>query len=284
MDEHGKETSPAQTRALHQREVPTGCQIIDIDKDGSCLYRAVAKGLTWLSGKKQTEHCHRDLRARANAHLRRHKPQYIDEWDGYGPSLERLAADSPSKAEGFDRYLDLAEKESAYGSVLELKALSRLYDVCLMVIPRDANFGTMVFKEAKAHKHIAIVLWYAPKHIDLVMPAALTEHYPEALFTGCTGQVVDLRAGGRSGPPSVDEASVWTEPQMLRQLSPGHRPASATEAPNPSSHSRLCNKPLEDSNRPESLFARARCGLPCTPAQKSPGAAARRAAKSAPPR
>ena len=98
--------------------------------------------------------------------------------------------------------LDLAEKESAYGSVLELKALSRLYDVCLMVIPRDANFGTMVFKEAKAHKRRAIVLWYTPKHIDLVMPAVLTEHYPEALFTGCTGQVVDLRAGGRSSPPS----------------------------------------------------------------------------------
>ncbi|CAE7667378.1 CTSD [Symbiodinium microadriaticum] len=115
LDENGKETSPAQNRALHQREVPAGCQIIDIDKDGSCLYRAVAQGLTWLSGKKKTEHCHRDLRARANAHLRRHQAQYVDEWDGIGPSLERHEAESPTKAEGFAKYLDLAEKESAYG-------------------------------------------------------------------------------------------------------------------------------------------------------------------------
>ena len=162
FDADGKETSPAQNRALNQREVRTGCQIVDIDKDGSCLYRAVAQGLTWLSGKKKTEYCHRDLRARANAHLRKHQAQYVDEWDGSGPALEQLAAESLTKAEGFAKYLDLAEKESAYGSVLELKALSRIYDVCLMVIPRDANFGTMVFKEAKAQKHRAIVLWYTP--------------------------------------------------------------------------------------------------------------------------
>ncbi|CAE7489116.1 unnamed protein product, partial [Symbiodinium necroappetens] len=210
FDADGKETSPAQNRALNQREVPTGCQIVDIDKDGSCLYRAVAQGLTWLSGKKKTEHCHRDLRARANAHLRKHQAQYVDEWDGAGPALEQLAAESLTKAEGFAKYLDLAEKESAYGSVLELKALSRIYDVCLMVIPRDANFGTMVFKEAKAQKHRAIVLWYTPKHIALVRPTKPTDHYPEALFSGSTGQVIDLRAGGRSCHPSEEEGSVWT--------------------------------------------------------------------------
>ena len=105
----------------------------------------------------------------------------------------------------------MAEKESAYRSVLELKALSRIYDVCLLVIPRDANFGTMVFKEAKAQKRRAIVLWYTPKHIDLVMPAKPADHYPEALFAGCTGQVIDLRAGGRSSHLGDDASSVWTK-------------------------------------------------------------------------
>eukprot|EP00439_Symbiodinium_sp_Y106_P078032 s1259_g16.t2 len=210
IDAEGKETSPAQNRALNQRAVPAGCQIIAIDKDGCCLYRSIAQGLTWLSGKKKTEHCHRDLRARANAHLRRRQAQYVNEWDGFGPALKKLEAESPTKAEGFTKYLDLAEKESAYGSVLELKALSRIYDVCLMVIPRDANFGTVVFKEAKAQKHRAIVLWYTPKHIDLVMPAEPTEHFPETLFARSAGQVIDLRAGGRSCHPSEDEGSVWT--------------------------------------------------------------------------
>ena len=209
-DADGKETSPAQNRVLNQRVVPTGCKVVAMDKDGSCLYRAIAQGLTWLSGKKKTEHCHRDLRARADAHLRRHQSQYVDEWDGCGPALEKLEAEHPTKGEAFTKYLDLAEKESAYGSVLELKALSRIYDVCLMVIPRDANFGTMVFKEAKAQKHRAIVLWYTPKHIDLVMPDTPSEHYPEALFAGSTGQIIDLRAGGRSSHPDDDEASLYT--------------------------------------------------------------------------
>ena len=207
---NGKEVSPAQSRALSRRTVPADCKLIDIPKDGACLYRAIAQGLTWLSGKKKTEHCHRDLRARANTHLQRHKEQYVAEWDGRGPALEKLEEESSSKAEGFDKYLDLAEKESAYGSVLEIKVLSRIYDVCLMAIPRDGNFATMTFKEAKAKKHRAIVLWYTPKHVDLVMPAKDDEHYPEALFTGSTGQVIDLRAGGRDSKTSDDDASVWT--------------------------------------------------------------------------
>ena len=100
LDDKGKETSPAQNRALNQREPPEGCKIIEIDKDGSCMYRAIAQGLTWLSGKKKTEHCHRDLRARANAHLRKHQAQYVEEWDGYGPALEKLAGRRPPEQGG----------------------------------------------------------------------------------------------------------------------------------------------------------------------------------------
>ncbi|CAE7336588.1 OTU5 [Symbiodinium sp. KB8] len=242
FDADGKETSPAQNRALNQREVPAGCQIVDIDKDGSCLYRAVAQGLTWLSGKKKTEYCHRDLRARANAHLRKHQAQYVEEWDGSGPALEQLAAESLTKAEGFAKYLDLTEKESAYGSVLELKALSRIYDVCLMVIPRDANFGTMVFKEAKAQKHRAIVLWYTPKHIDLVMPTKPTDHYPEALFSGSTGQVIDLRAGGRSCHPSEEEDSIASGAADAVSVADFHIP-EAPPVPDSEIRRRKDNKP-----------------------------------------
>ena len=197
------------------------------------MYRAIAQGLTWLSGKKKTEHCHRDLRARANAHLRKHQAQYVAEWDGYGPSLEKLAADNLTKEEGFTKYLDLAEKESAYGSALELKALSRIYDVCLMVIPRDANFGSMVFKEAKAQKHRAIVLWYTPKHIDLVMPATPADHYPEALFAGCTGQVIDLRAGGRSDHPGDEASSVWTKASNAPSTHVRSQASRASKQPSP---------------------------------------------------
>ena len=140
QDDTGKEISPGQSRALSQRQIPDKCKLVEVEKDGACLYHAVAKGLVWLAGKKPTQHCHRDLRARAVAHIRRHADQYIGEWDGLGPGLEKLATENPDRTAAFNRYLELAEKESAYASVLEIKALSRLYDVCLLVIPRDGKF------------------------------------------------------------------------------------------------------------------------------------------------
>ena len=54
VDASDKETSPAQARA--------------VSKDGACLFRAVAHGLQWMSGKKQTTYSYRDLRAKANEH------------------------------------------------------------------------------------------------------------------------------------------------------------------------------------------------------------------------
>ncbi|CAE7376592.1 unnamed protein product [Symbiodinium sp. KB8] len=66
-----------------------------------------------------------------------------------------------------------------------------------------ANFATMTFRESKRSR--AIVLWYTPKHVDLILPHG--EPYPEALFTQAPGQTIDLRAGGRS---QQSVASCWT--------------------------------------------------------------------------
>ena len=49
---------------------------------------------------------------------------------------------------------------------LEIKALSRIYSICMLVIPRDPNFGTLTFKEARKAK--SLVLWHSPKHFSFV--------------------------------------------------------------------------------------------------------------------
>ena len=78
-------------------------------------------------------------------------------------------------------YLHLAANESAHAATLETKALSRNYNICIIVIPRDPRLGTLTFKAAWKAK--ALVLWYTPKQIDLILPDSDSEAYPEGLFS-----------------------------------------------------------------------------------------------------
>ena len=202
--EDGEAQQPASVRAVSHRHLPAGVQIDDAPKDGSCLYHSVAKGLQWLTGKS---YCHRDLRAKANQHIEKHLEQYLPEFDGQGPSHEKLRETHPGDdSAALKAYLKLAACESAYASNLEIKALSRIYNVCIVVVPRDPRFGTLTFKESRRAKTIA--LWLTPKHVDLLLPVDKNAAYPAELFTPSPGQVVDLRAGSR---PSGEAASICSK-------------------------------------------------------------------------
>ena len=71
LDEQGKEISPAKKIAAEHREIPRQRELHKMPTDGACFFHAVAKGLHWLSGPKKTEFCHRQLRARVVAHLKK---------------------------------------------------------------------------------------------------------------------------------------------------------------------------------------------------------------------
>ena len=206
-DDKDQQLPPAQTRAVSLRAVPDGCKLVEAPKDGSCMYHAMAKGLHWLTGKSYS---HRDLRAKANEHLRKHSAQYRPEFDGQGPALEKLRDKHPGDdAAAFEEYLTLAACESAFASTLEIKALSRIYNVCIVVISRDPHFGNLTFKERRKTK--TIVLWYSPKHIDLLLPSSDEAGYPDSLFAPSPGQIIDLRASGRSTASQASTpSSKWT--------------------------------------------------------------------------
>ena len=190
--ESGEAQQPANMRAVSHRQLPDGVRIEEAPKDGSCFYHSMAQGLQWLTGKS---YCHRDLRAKANQHIEKHLTEYLPEFDGQGPSHEKLREQHPGDdSAALKAYLKLAACESAYASNLEIKALS---------MPRDPRFGIITFKESRRAKTIA--LWLTPKHVDLLLPADKDAKYPAELFTPSPGQIIDLRAGGRS---SGDAASV----------------------------------------------------------------------------
>ena len=198
--ESGETQQPTTVRAVSHRQLPAEVRIDEAPKDGSCFYHSMAKGLQWLTGKS---YCHRDLRARANQHIEKHLAEYLPEFDGQGPSHEKLREEHPGDdSAALKAYLKLAACESAYASNLEIKALSRLYNVCIVVVPRDPRFGILTFKESRRAKTIA--LWLTPKHVDLLLPVEKDAKYPAELFTPSPGQIIDLRAGGR---PSGGAAS-----------------------------------------------------------------------------
>ncbi|CAE7302863.1 gcs-1 [Symbiodinium sp. CCMP2592] len=208
LDDEGKEVSPAKHVAASHRQIPSGCDLIETPKDGACLFHAIARGLHWLSGPKKAEYSHRDLRARCVEHLRKYASQYIGEWDGHGPALQKLRENAASPEDAFEEYLKLIASESAYASTIELKALGRLFDCHILVIPRDGNFSAMSFHAQQRKRRL--VLWYTPRHIELLLPAKAKDakDYPEEVFSVTSGAVVDLRAGGDDA--SQCSGTVWT--------------------------------------------------------------------------
>ncbi|CAE7637517.1 unnamed protein product [Symbiodinium pilosum] len=130
----GKPVPGAKRTKCDVRTVPSELQTIDIAKDGNCVYRAIAEGLAWLSaGKLKVEH--RELRAKAIAHLQKHKEAYSAQWDKESPSGDPM--------QSFDDYLAASAQNCAYGSPLEVEALARVYDVQIILIPCIADFAIM---------------------------------------------------------------------------------------------------------------------------------------------
>ena len=196
----GKPVPGAKRTKCDVRTVPNELKTIDIAKDGNCVYRAISEGLAWLSdGKISVEH--RELRAKAITHLRKHKEAYSAQWDKESP------AGAPMQS--FEDYLVASAQDSAYGSPLEIEALARVYDVQIILIPCLADFAVMSFRTSQAKR--IIVLWYHDKHIDLLIPKDAVRKYPQAVLNITTGPVHKLRAGGRSTCSKASKtASVWT--------------------------------------------------------------------------
>ncbi|CAE7827522.1 unnamed protein product [Symbiodinium sp. CCMP2592] len=193
--EDGKEV-PQQKRVKQEvRTKPGDLQLKACPRDGACVLHALSLGLQWL-GDSRPNHP-RMLRAQMVEHMRRHVTQYDKEWDGKGPDSE------PVKDRDFSAYLTLMEKEGAYCSDVELRALGRVLDIKIVVLPAGLNFSPYAF-HSKAAK--MLVLWYEDNHVDLMLPPEGHKKYPSEYAQITAGPVFGLRAGGR-GPPSVFTAS-----------------------------------------------------------------------------
>ena len=213
----GKPVPGAKRTKCDVRTVPDDLKMIEVAKDGNCIYRAVSEGLAWLSGGKMKVE-HREVRAKAITHLQKHKIAYSAQWDGESPSGDPM--------QSFDDYLAASARDSSYGSPLEVEALARVFDVQIILIPYIADFAVMSFRTSQAKR--VLVLWYQDKHVDLLIPKADTKRYPEAVLSITTGPVHKLRAGGPRSTCSraSKSASEWTIGARSSVSLPSRKPGS----------------------------------------------------------
>ena len=152
VDASGKEQPAAKRTCGATRQVPQDLERRPCAKEGDCAFLSVAEGLAWLAsggkGGGQKEFNHVELRARVASHLEKHRQESESEWDHILPN--------GTKAKSFDEYLAAIRQLKQFASELELRALSRIYNVRVLIVPASDAFTPMVFH---TNAKRMLVLW-----------------------------------------------------------------------------------------------------------------------------
>ena len=208
------------------RSVPKGMQIEAQPKNGACAFHCFSTGLKKISKGKIDKHP-RNLRAECIEHMQKHSEEYRASWDGKGPE--------GSKLDTWEAYITAVSAESAYVSDLEIRALARLYDVRVVLVPQLACFPPVVFHSCQKSPKRCLVMWYSERHLDLLVteegkriPSDITEITASINF--------ELRVGGGPSVASSSEGewggpgSVFTDPAPKVQSQSGDGRTAASSS------------------------------------------------------
>ncbi|OLP78521.1 hypothetical protein AK812_SmicGene41306 [Symbiodinium microadriaticum] len=172
VDASGKEQPAAKRTCGATRQVPQDLERRPCAKEGDCAFLSVAEGLAWLAsggkGGGQKEFNHVELRARVASHLEKHRQESESEWDHILPN--------GTKAKSFDEYLAAIRQLKQFASELELRALSRIYNVRVLIVPASDAFTPMVFH---TNAKRMLVLWLGSR-------VSGTQHLAEIRYKHCT--------------------------------------------------------------------------------------------------
>ena len=221
-DQNGRDkptvTEPPAKRAAvtpEVRPVPKGLRLEPQPKDGACAFHCFAAGLKLMSKGKLDKHP-RILRAECVEHLHKHSEEYKAAWDGKGPGGDPLAS--------WDEYLAQISAESAYVSDLELKAVARLYDIKVVLIPELACFAPVVFHSGQKSPKRCLIMWYSGHHLDLLVVED-GKKLPTDIVEVTAAINFELRVGGESS--SASSAGSWG-PRTALTVSASGAPSSSS--------------------------------------------------------
>ena len=192
VDDEGKPIPNAKRTRGATREIPTGLQREECPKDGNCAFTSMAAALNWIQQKSGDDaYNHLELRARVATHIAKHSDQYKSEWD------QKLPDGSMGKT--WDDYLQATAQAGSFASELELRAIGRVFDVRILILPASDCFQPMVFHTSQK-KRLA-VLWLQDKHLEFLKPScekSSCKDYPAEFWQVTDGPVRGIRAGGKT--------------------------------------------------------------------------------------
>ena len=200
--EGGEPPSKRAAVAPELRQVPQGLKIDPQPKDGACAFHCFSQGLKKISKGKIDKHP-RQLRAECVEHMQKHAEDYKASWDKKGPDGNELA--------DWDSYIAAVSAESAYVSDLELRALARLYDVKVVLVPQLACFPPVVFHSGQKSPKRCLMLWYSERHLDLLVTEE-GKRVPEDIAAVTAAINFDLRVGGKPTSSAASSRGSWGGP------------------------------------------------------------------------
>ena len=104
---------------LRHNPSPTGITKVPHEGGGDCLFHSISRSIEFTDNQK---HHHRQVRAAAVSHLKRHSDKYACFWDNKDPT--GVDMDVSDRASAFQKYLGLVEKVGAWAGNLEIAALA----------------------------------------------------------------------------------------------------------------------------------------------------------------
>ena len=194
------------------RHTPKGLTLQAQPKDGDCLFHSFRAGLQWLNRKKKdynAPHPH-ELRARMLDHLQRHCDRYQAPWEAAG----KIGPDG-SELPDWKAFLEAASKQGAYAGETELKALCRIFDVRVILVPEDSNFAVCTYHRAGS-KRRTVAVFYSEKHFDFLEPTD-AQNYPDDILNVDVDPTGGFLVGGISEAGTVFTScssapgTVWTK-------------------------------------------------------------------------
>ena len=209
---------PAKKRQAEQRAIPVGLSVKVVPGDGNCLYSSFAQGLAVATGKESVLH-HLQLRAEVVQHFLKHADSYSAIWDREMPD--------GTEGDSFEAYVEAIATPGTWSGLLEIRALARMYDCRITIVPRALT--EPVFTVKPAQKQRIIVLLFTGIHFDTLLPEpgkslpkaikdVITEP-PKIPMRGggggrCTAWTDDAASGSGSRRSSCKRSrqTVWTEP------------------------------------------------------------------------
>ena len=201
--EDGKTKKPqdgeqaAKKQCQSQRAVPEILTIQAIPTDGNCLFGAFAAGLALVNGKAPLHPTL--LRAQVTQHYKKYQQTYEEQWHGELPDT--------TKSSDFSEYITAIGRDASWGSTLEIRALARLFDVKIVIFPRQFHFPVAAVHTQQ--KKRIVVLLHNGYHFDLLKPAE-GKAWPAEIREVCAELPPTMRGGGPSSASGRSGCTVWT--------------------------------------------------------------------------